>query len=423
MEIAIVVTHTRDWRSLAPAREMELTRRLAERQSAAGHEVTVFCTQFWDGYASTLRRDGVTYRAVTVAPAKAAFTTRLPVLLAAARPDVVHAAPTPASAVVAAKQGARLAGTPLVVGWEGHEVPSGRLEGRAARAPDGVAVPSSLVGTRARKAGTPERRVRTIPQAIDFERVERVDPVGSYDVVAATPLDEYANLDALLLSLAELRRRDWSALLVDTATEGTRNRSTPTPTSDERSTDDDDVPGASEARSDGGTAGGSDGAAGASDGKNANDRSDVNDPDGPTATDDDAELSPRSAVERQLSDLRIADRVTVADGMDRDERLAHYRGAHVFVQTRAREWFARELLWALACGCVGVVEYQAASSAHELLVDHDRGFRVTTPEEIEDAIREAGEMERRTVDPDLRRYDWEEIVEEYVEFYREAGEK
>ncbi|MFC5970437.1 glycosyltransferase [Halomarina salina] len=403
MNIAIVVTHTRDWRSLAPAREMELTRRLAERQSAAGHEVTVFCTQFWDGYASTLRRDGVTYRAVTVAPAKAAFTARLPVLVAAARPDVVHAAPTPASAVVAAKQGARLAGAPLVVGWEGHEVPSGRLEGRAARAPDGVAVPSSLVGTRARKAGTPERRVRTIPQAIDFERVERVDPVGSYDVVAATPLDEYANLDALLLSLAELRRRDWSALLVDTATEGTQNRSTPTPTQG-RSPDDDAVPDTNEARSDGGT-------------------ESTAEADGQSATDDDAEPSPRAAVDRQLSDLRIADRVTVADGMDRDERLAHYRGAHVFVQTRAREWFARELLWALACGCVGVVEYQAASSAHELLVDHDRGFRVTTPEEIEDAIREAGEMERRTVDPKLRRYDWERIVEEYVEFYRESGEE
>lgn len=390
MDIAIVVTHTRDWRSLAPAREMELTRRLAERQSRAGHDVTVFCTQFWDGYASTLRRDGVAYRAVTVAPAKASFTARLPVLLAAARPDVVHAAPTPPSAVLAAKQGARLAGAPLVVGWEGHEHPAGRLLGRAARAPVGVAVPSGLVGTRARKAGTPERRVRTIPQAIDFERVGRVDPAGSYDVVAATPLDEHANLDGLLLALAELRERDWSALVVDTAEQGPPRRRPPL--------------GADEQASDGRTA---TGGTATTDG-------------GTDEADDESESSPRAAVEAQLSDLRIDDRVTVVDDADRDERLAYYRGAHVFVQTRARETFARELLWALACGCVGVVEYQADSSAHELLEGRERGFRVTSPEEIAEAVEEAGGMERRTVDPELRRYDWEPIVEEYVDFYRES---
>ena len=62
MDIAVVVSDSREWRSLAPAREAELTRRLAERQAAVGHDVTVYCTQFWDGYEATLRRDGVTYQ-------------------------------------------------------------------------------------------------------------------------------------------------------------------------------------------------------------------------------------------------------------------------------------------------------------------------------------------------------------------------
>ncbi|MFD1512004.1 glycosyltransferase [Halomarina rubra] len=408
MHLAIVVTETRDWRSLAPARETELTRRYAEQQVAAGHDVTVFCTQFWDGYESTLRRDGVTYRAVTVAPAATSFTARLPALLAAARPDVVHAAPTPPSAVLAAKQGARLASAPLVVGWEGHERPTGRLVGRAARAPDGVTVPSGLVGTRARKAGTPERRVRNVPQAIDADRVESVDPTGDYDVVTATPLDEHANLDGLLLALAELRRRDWSALVVDTAAESSR--------STRRAL-----------RTDGGASGTDGSTDGDADGR-PSDSSSVSTPAATngvgTAEEGDegaAEQSPRDRLAEQLDDLRIADRVTVVDGLDRDERLASYRGAHVFVQTRAREYFARELLWALACGCVGVVEYQADSSAHELLVDHPRGFRVTTPEEIETAIEDAADLERWTVDPEMRRYDWERVAEEYVEYYRELA--
>lgn len=416
MHVAIVVSETRDWRSLAPARETELTRRLAERQASAGHDVTVFCTQFWDGYEATLRRDGVTYRAVTVAPATASFTARLPVLLAAAQPDVVHAVPTPPSAVVAAKQGARLAGAPLVVGWEGHEQPAGRLLGRAARAPDRVVVPSGLVGTRARKAGTPERRVRTVTQPIDFERVETVAPTGDYDVVTATPLDEHANLDGLFLALAELRRRDWSALVVG---DGRAQRAAGSrPQSDGGESRDTADSGTSLGD---GSEGPTPGGAASGDGR-TDDASEDSTTDAEGDGGGERDPTPREAIDRQVADLRIDDRVTVVDDMGRDERLAHYRGAHVFVQTRARENFARELLWALACGCVGVVEYQADSSAHELLVDYDRGFRVTTPEEIEAAITDAGEMERRTVDRALARYDWSPTVERYVDQYRELAE-
>jgi len=242
-----------------------------------------------------------------------------------------------------------------------------------------------------------------------------VTSTGDYDVVAATPLDEHANLAGLFLALAELRDRS-SALVVG---DGTAQRATerrPQP-GDEvaRHTADGEASlgnGTKRPTPDGVASG--DGRTDGVDGEEDTDRED--------GADERRDPTPREAIDRQVADLRIDDRVTVVDDMGRDERLAHYRGAHVFVQTRAREDFARELLWALACGCVGVVEYQADSSAHELLVDYDRGFRVTTPEEIEAAITDAGEMERRTVDRALARYDWSPTVERYVDQYRELAE-
>jgi len=86
----------------------------------------------------------------------------------------------------------------------------------------------------------------------------------------------------------------------------------------------------------------------------------------------------RSDYERQASDLRIDDRVEFVGACDRERRVEIYKGAHVFVQTAYREFFASELLWALACGCVGIVEYQARSSAHELIEHRERSFRVTS---------------------------------------------
>jgi hypothetical protein len=114
MRIALVDADTHEWRSTGPA-ETERLRALAEGLAARGHDVTVFCTQFWKGCRERLRQESVTYRAVTVAPARGSFAMRLPALLAVAAPDVVHARPTPASAVLAADAGATLARAPLVV--------------------------------------------------------------------------------------------------------------------------------------------------------------------------------------------------------------------------------------------------------------------------------------------------------------------
>jgi len=126
----------------------------------------------------------------------------------------------------------------------------------------------------------------------------------------------------------------------------------------------------------------------------------------------------REAYEEQAADLRIDDRIDFVGTCDRDERLAIYRGAHVFVQTAFRTQFATELLWALAAGCVGVVEYQAESSAHELIETRPRSFRVTDPQGIAEAIADAASMERRTVDEDFASFDHRAVTDRYVETYR-----
>jgi glycosyltransferase involved in cell wall biosynthesis len=127
----------------------------------------------------------------------------------------------------------------------------------------------------------------------------------------------------------------------------------------------------------------------------------------------------RRSYERQAADLRIDDRVTFAGACDRGQRVAIYRGAHAFVQTARRAYFATELLWALACGCVGIVEYQAQSSAHELVEDYERSYRVTDPQEIADAIDDAGEFDRRTIDDEWADYDRGSILDRYLQTYRD----
>jgi glycosyltransferase involved in cell wall biosynthesis len=329
-------------------RGVERVETLARRLAAGDHDVTVFTTGWWDEYTETRIEDWITYRAVTVSPARTSFLARVPALVAAARPDVVLATPAPPEAVASARMGASLARAPLVVDWFGDEPMPERLQRLPATLPDRVVTPSRYVATRAREAGATEEAVRVIPEGIDFGRIRETDPTEAVDIVFARHLDSSANLDSLLLALAELRMRDWNAVVVG---------------------------------------------------------------DGPC----------RDEFEQQARDLRIADRIEFVGDCSREERIAHYRGAHVFVQTARREVFATELLWALACGCVGVVEYQAESGAHELVEGYARGFRVTSPEEIREAIEEAGSMGEWRIDESFERYDHAAIVERYLECFRAAG--
>jgi glycosyltransferase involved in cell wall biosynthesis len=350
MQVAVVVEETTP---LAGADDRAVARveRTARGLATRGHDVTVYCTGWWGDrldYSPTRERDGVTYHAVTVSPATTSYHARIPALLARARPDAVHAVGG-ASVLLAARLGASLARAPLVVDWFGEDPPDDPGVGRALRAADHVVTPSELVRTRVRERGVSEDRAAVVPEAIEFDRVRAVEPVADPpDVVAATRLDEDANLESVLLGLAELRNRDWSATVVG---------------------------------------------------------------DGPA----------REAYEQQAADLSIDDRVTFAGDLARDERLAIYRGAHVFCQTATDEVFAIELLWALACGCVGVVEYQADSAAHELVERRERGFRVSTPEEISERIAAAGTFESWTLDERLETFDEAAVAERWLDCYRAAG--
>ena len=129
----------------------------------------------------------------------------------------------------------------------------------------------------------------------------------------------------------------------------------------------------------------------------------------------------RSAYERQARDLQLAGRVEFVGDLPREERIAVYRSSHTFVQTARRATFAEELLWALACGCVGVVEIQGESSAHELVERRERGLRVTDMDELDEAIEESWSMGSRDIDKAFQSFDHTAITGQYVELFRECG--
>jgi glycosyltransferase involved in cell wall biosynthesis len=331
-------------------RDTEANRRLrtvCELLADHGHDVHWYCAGFWAGPESTFEQDGITYHAAASGPeARRSFLLRLPVSLAAANPDVVHAGVRPPSQVGAARWGATLARAPLVLEWYGDGgVDDTRWTRYAARRADRIVTPSELVGTWVRELGAGGDAVEPVPNPIDCDRIRDVEPGDAVDVVYDRRLDAGANLESLLLGLAELRDRDWRAKVVG---------------------------------------------------------------DGPE----------RDDYERLASDLRIDGRVSFAGDLDLDERIAAYRGAHVFAQTADRCVFPTEMLWALAAGCVGVVEYHANSSAHELVEGWDRGFRTTSEDELAEAILAAGDLEHRTYDEDFADYDRSAVVERYLEQYR-----
>jgi glycosyltransferase involved in cell wall biosynthesis len=348
MRVAFVAMETTHHRDTEGARRLE---RVARQLADAGHDVTIYCARWWDSDQRTFEPEDITYRAVTAAPNAPAFATRLPVRLARNPPDVIHASPRPPCGVLGASVGGTITRTPVLVDWFGDEAVGGaRLVDRAARSPDFVVTPSEMVRTTVREHGASGDRTAVVPESIDMDQIRATEPAETVDVAFAHPLDESANVESLLLGLAELRERGWSAKIVG---------------------------------------------------------------DGPH----------RADYERQVSDLRIDDRVEFVGACDREERISIYRGAHVFVQTAYREYFATELLWALACGCIGIVEYQARSSAHELIEHRERSFRVTSTQQMADAIVEAGDYAHETVDESLADFDHDAVRERYLDRYRRLIEE
>lgn len=331
-------------------RDTETNRRLhtvLEFVSGQGHDVEVYCARFWEGDLTEFERDGITYHGVTHdLEARSTFTSRLPFVLAGAKPDVIHVAGQPPGQVLAARIGGMLARAPTITEWYGDGgVPNDWWNRRAARWADRIVAPSELVATWLRELGAEEAAIDVVPNPIDVDRIREVPPGDPTDVVYARTLDEAANLESLFLALAELRTRDWSATIIG---------------------------------------------------------------DGPE----------RDSYEGLARDLRIDDRVSFAGECSLEDRIAAYRGAHVFAQTAEHCVFPTEMLWALAAGCVGIVEYHVESSAHELVEGWDRGFRTTSEEELADAILEAGSLEHRDFDDRFADYDAGVVRDRYLTTYR-----
>lgn len=357
MRVAFVVAETTHRRDTQLGRRAERTAALL---AARGNEVVVLCRQWWDGDHLEFEHDGITYRAVADGGHDTRFAVGLPLAIVRADPDVVHVAYTAERDVLAARLGAALARAPLVVDWYGSEEPIVGDDLRsvlrrwarrtAARSPEAIVAPSETVRTQVRELGADGDDVTVIPNSIDLDAIRETGAVEVADVVYSRRLDEDANLESLLLALAELRERDWSAVVVG---------------------------------------------------------------DGPR----------REAYERQARDLRIDDRVTFVGDQPLEKRVRGFKGAHVFVQTSYREAFPTDLLWGLACGCVGIVEYHADSSAHELVEHLDRGFRTTSERELTDALVEAADIPHREVDESFVEYDESAAVDRYLDAYSGAAER
>lgn len=128
----------------------------------------------------------------------------------------------------------------------------------------------------------------------------------------------------------------------------------------------------------------------------------------------------RAQAEQTAADLRIDDRVEFLGELPPEEFVPIMKGAHVFAQTAAVEPFATPLLWALASGCVGIVEYQARSSAHELVVNCDRGARVTSPQELADEISAAAGYSQESLNEAFASYDHDDVIRRYETIYEDA---
>ncbi|MDQ2053374.1 glycosyltransferase family 4 protein [Halobellus sp. H-GB7] len=125
----------------------------------------------------------------------------------------------------------------------------------------------------------------------------------------------------------------------------------------------------------------------------------------------------RDAAEQTAAELRIDDRVEFLGDLPPAEFVPILKGAHVFAQTATVEPFPRGLLWALAAGCVGIVEYQARSSAHELVENCERGVRVTNPQELADEVVAAAGHERASINEAFADFDHADVLQSYEQLY------
>ena len=202
--------------------ETEMTARLDRLASAVanrGHEVTCFTSKWWQGNFQEFEHEGLTYRGIGNGSADGMGTSvKVANAIRKADPDVVHAVCGDPRWTNGAKWGASLSGAGFLIDWYDPPATTGMLSGwrrnRALKRADYVVTPSQTVETNVRERGVNGRRVRVIPTGIDLEEIKSIPAVESGDIVYSRELDEGANLETLLLALAEFREYDWNASII-----------------------------------------------------------------------------------------------------------------------------------------------------------------------------------------------------------------
>ncbi|MFB6105023.1 MAG: glycosyltransferase family 4 protein [Halobacteriaceae archaeon] len=187
---------------------------VARGLAGRGHDITVLTTRWWDADTETVTRDEVRYRAVADTPG-IGFTLRVPWVLREVAPAVTHVVHDDPAVVVAAEFG----NAPVVVDW--YDLPGDRdgsvsrwMRRRAARGPGMVVTPSRLVQTSVRELGRPAEGIEVVPTGIEYDLIESVPPTDRGEIVYSRRLDADANLEDLLLALAEFRAFDWRAVVI-----------------------------------------------------------------------------------------------------------------------------------------------------------------------------------------------------------------
>jgi len=204
----------------AEKRIYEVGTRLVKRD----HDVTVYGRHFWDGPRETTH-EGMTLRAVSperdlygedgqrsIGEAlEFAKDVVGPLRQHASDYDVVVASVFPYFPVLAAKLALAGTGTPLVTTW--HEVwgdywneylgmlgSFGKaVEHVTARVPQYPIAVSGVTADRLAARGQPRKRIRTVPNGIDYDQIRRVEPAAdAFDVLFAGRLIEDKCVDVLL---------------------------------------------------------------------------------------------------------------------------------------------------------------------------------------------------------------------------------
>ncbi len=198
-----------------PSRTAILSNLLANR----GHDVRVFCSQWWEGTPVEFTKNDISFYALSDAydGSTHRFAVRLPAALKSFQPDIIHTTESNPLAVLYATLANQVLRVPLLVDW--YDVPSTTdiqqyFRRRAVRTPDAVITPSQLVRTKVTELGRGEHNLEVIPNGIDMELIREVDPESLGEIVYSRNLDPYANLESLLLGLAELRDYGWEAIVI-----------------------------------------------------------------------------------------------------------------------------------------------------------------------------------------------------------------